>query len=127
MDEHPNVTAARAMFEAFDTQDVESIRANMAEDVVWHMIGGETVVGLQALAEMMAAGEGNFRIETEVHDMVGNDEHVIALVNATAIAGDQTFSYRTAEIAHVKDGKVTERWAFSDDTEAINRFFGQFS
>ena len=127
MEEHPNVTAARAMFEAFDTQDVESIRANMAEDVVWHMIGGETVVGLQALAEMMAAAEGDFRIETEVHDIVGNDEHVIALVNATAIAGDQTFSYRTAEIAHVKDGKVTERWAFSDDTEAINRFFGQFS
>jgi ketosteroid isomerase-like protein len=127
MEEHPNVTAARAMFEAFDTQDVESIRANMAEDVVWHMIGGETVVGLQALAEMMAAAEGEFRIETEVHDIVGNDEHVIALVNATAIAGDQTFSYRTAEIAHVKDGKVTERWAFSDDTEAINRFFGQFS
>ena len=127
MEEHPNVTAARAMFEAFDTQDVESIRANMAEDVVWHMIGGETVVGLQALAEMMGAAEGDFRIETEVHDIVGNDEHVIALVNATAIAGDQTFSYRTAEIAHVKDGKVTERWAFSDDTEAINRFFGQFS
>ena len=127
MEEHPNVTAARAMFEAFDTQDVESIRANMAEDVVWHMIGGETVVGLQALAEMMGAAEGDFRIETEVHDIVGNDEHVIALVNATAIAGDQTFSYRTAEITHVKDGKVTERWAFSDDTEAINRFFGQFS
>ncbi|HET9260033.1 MAG TPA: nuclear transport factor 2 family protein [Acidimicrobiia bacterium] len=127
MEEHPNVTAARAMFEAFDAQDLETIRANMAEDVKWHMIGGETVVGLEALAQMMAAAEGDFRIETEVHDIVGNDEHVIALVNATAIAGDQTFSYRTAEIAHVKDGKVTERWAFSDDTEAINRFFGQFS
>jgi hypothetical protein len=23
------------------------------------------------------------------------------------------------EISHVKDGKVTERWAFSDDTQAI--------
>lgn len=127
MEEHPNVTAARAMFEAFDAQDPETIREYMADDVKWHMIGGETVVGLQALAEMMAAAQGDFRIDTEVHDIVGNDEHVIALVNATAIAGEQTFSYRTAEIAHVQDGKVTERWAFSDDTEAINRFFGQFS
>lgn len=127
MEEHPNVTAARALFEAFGTMDVATIQARMAEDVKWHMIGGETVVGLEALAEMMSTSEADFRIETEVHDIVGNEEHVVALVNATAIAGDQTFSYRTAEIAHVKDGKVTERWAFSDDTEAINRFFSQFS
>ena len=127
MEEHPNVVAVRALFEAFDTMDVATIQASMAEDVKWHMIGGETVVGLEALAEMMSTSEADFRIETEVHDIVGNEEHVVALVNATAIAGDQTFSYRTAEIAHVKDGKVTERWAFSDDTEAINRFFSQFS
>jgi len=37
--------------------------------------------------------------------------------------GDQTFSYRSAEIYHMRDGKVTERWAFSDDTAAINAFF----
>jgi hypothetical protein len=29
-----------------------------------------------------------------------------------------------AEIYHVRDGKISARWAFSDDTEAINRFFG---
>jgi ketosteroid isomerase-like protein len=38
--------------------------------------------------------------------------------------GDQSFTYRTAEIAHMKDGKVTERWAFSDDTQRIIEFFG---
>jgi hypothetical protein len=32
--------------------------------------------------------------------------------------------YRTAEILHMKDGKVTEHWAFSDDTAAITDFFG---
>ena len=32
--------------------------------------------------------------------------------------------YRTAEIYHMRDGKISERWAFSDDTERINRFFG---
>jgi hypothetical protein len=26
-----------------------------------------------------------------------------------------------------EDGKITERWAFSDDTQAINEFFGQFA
>ena len=60
---------------------------------------------------------------TTLHDVVANDEHVIALVNATATKDGKTFKYRTAEIHHVKDGKITERWAFSDDTDAINKFF----
>lgn len=33
------------------------------------------------------------------------------------------FTYRTAVIYHMRDGWVTECRAFSDDTEAINRFF----
>ena len=49
----------------------------------------------------------------------------LALVAATVTVGDKEFSYRTAEIAHVEDGKLTERWAFSDDTQAIVDFFSQ--
>lgn len=127
MAEHPNVSVVRELMAAFNEGDDERIRARMADDVKWHMIGGETTEGLEALAGAMSAMDDDFSIETEVHDIVGNDEHVVALVQATVRAGDQEFSYRTAEIAHVEDGKVTERWAFSDDTAAINEFFGQFS
>ena len=42
---------------------------------------------------------------------------------ATATRGGRTFTYRTAEIFHVRNGKVVERWAFSDDTAAIVAFF----
>jgi hypothetical protein len=55
--------------------------------------------------------------------MLANEEHAIALVTATATMGGKSFTYRTAEIYHVRDGKVTARWAFSDDTAAINEFF----
>jgi ketosteroid isomerase-like protein len=54
---------------------------------------------------------------------VANDEHAVVLVTATATMGDQELVYRTAEIYHMRDGKVTERWAFSDDTGRINDFF----
>ena len=47
----------------------------------------------------------------------------IALVDATATRGGKTFTYRTAEIYHIRDGKIAERWAFSDDTAAITAFF----
>ncbi len=55
--------------------------------------------------------------------MLANEEHAIALVTATATMGGKSLTYRTAEIYHVKDGKVTARWAFSNDTGAINEFF----
>jgi ketosteroid isomerase-like protein len=37
--------------------------------------------------------------------------------------GGRSFTYRTAEIYHIRDGKIAARWAFSDDTAAINEFF----
>jgi ketosteroid isomerase-like protein len=54
---------------------------------------------------------------------VANDDHTIALLTATASMGDQSLTYRVAEIYHIRDGKLTARWAFSDDTDRINRFF----
>ncbi|HEX6219621.1 MAG TPA: nuclear transport factor 2 family protein [Acidimicrobiia bacterium] len=126
MGDHPNVAVVQKLMDAFSSGDMEAGRDLFAEDVVWHTIGGPTIHGLDQLAASMT-GREDFSIDADVHDILGNDEHVIALVEATAKAGDQEFSYRTAEIMHVEDGKVTERWAFSDDTEAINRFFGQFT
>ena len=49
--------------------------------------------------------------------------HAIGLIEVTAKRGDKTLTYRTAEVYHMRDGKITERWTFSDDTEAIKRFF----
>ena len=57
--------------------------------------------------------------------MVANDDHLIGLINAHVKVGDQEISYRTAEIMHMSDGKITERWAFSDDPQAIVEFFSQ--
>jgi hypothetical protein len=45
-------------------------------------------------------------------------------VTASVSAGGKSITYRVAEIMHVnEDTKVTERWAFSDDTAAIAEFF----
>jgi len=57
------------------------------------------------------------------HDVIANDEHAVSLLEATARRGGTTFTFRTAEIYHMRDGQISERWVFSDDTEAIKRFF----
>jgi hypothetical protein len=58
-----------------------------------------------------------------LHDIVASDDHAIALLEVTATRGGKTLTYRTAEIYHIRDAKITERWAFSDDTAAITAFF----
>jgi ketosteroid isomerase-like protein len=122
--EHPNATLIREGLEAFNRRDMQAYADLVADDIVWHQIGSpEPIRGKAALAEQMTMNTDDFEIEAEVHDVVANDEHGIALVNATARRGDQTFHYRTAEILHMRDGKIVERWAFSDDTQAINEFF----
>ena len=108
-----------------DSGDVMSLADLLADDVVWHEIGSdEPIRGKQALMERWSSIPDGASITVETHDTVGNDEHVVQLVTATAKMGDQELVYRTAEIYHMKDGKVTERWAFSDDTDRINKFFG---
>ena len=126
MGEHPNVAAVRDLLAGLNDMDVSRIKARLAPDVTWHMIGVETVEGVEALESLMGSAGDDIKKQNEVHDVVRNHDQVVALVSATPNDGGQTFDYRTAEIYHVADGRVTERWAFSDDTEAINTFFGQF-
>ena len=127
MADHPNADLYRKGLERFADGDTDALGEMLADDVVWWQIGmTEPVRGKQAVIEQMAVFE-EVEFELDVHDVLANDEHTLALVAVTVRAGDQEFSYRTAEIVHLDDGKVTERWAFSDDTEAIKSFFGQFA
>ena len=124
MTEHANATVVREMNEAMSNGDMEGAASRVADDVVWHEIGrGEPRRGKAELAASMADW-GGYDIRYEIHDVLASDDHVIALGTATATHGDRSLTYRTAEIYHVRDGKVSERWAFSDDTKAITDFFG---
>ncbi|HKY48365.1 MAG TPA: nuclear transport factor 2 family protein [Acidimicrobiia bacterium] len=124
MGEHPNATVFRKAMEAM-SEDPESAAAYLDDDIVWWQIGSEQAIrGKQALLDSMRGFE-NLDYEVELHDVTASDDHVVGLVNATVRAGDLEIRYRTAEIAHVKDGKITERWAFSDDTQRIADFFSQ--
>ena len=124
MNEHPNATLMREALEAMNAGQVEAMSQYIADDVAWHYIGGsEPLRGKDALLGAFGPGNTDWEITAETHDVIANDDHVVALVKATATRDGKTFVYHTAEIAHVKDGKITERCAFSDDTGAIVDFF----
>lgn len=124
MEEHPNVTMYREIMDAVNAGDFEKSLEATADDIEWWEIGStEPIRGKANLIAHMQAAMGDYSITADLHDVVANDEHLVALVEATAERGGDTLHYRTAEIYHIRDGKMTHRWAFSDDTEAINRFF----
>jgi ketosteroid isomerase-like protein len=126
MADHPNAAKIRAASEEMERGgDMMAQMEMLDDDVVWHEIGREEPIrGKQALIERYQSMPAGGSIKIDTHDVLANDEHTVALVTATATMGDQSLTYRTAEIYHMRDGKITERWAFSDDTERINRFFG---
>ena len=124
MAEHPYASIVRTGIDALNRQDYEGFGEMISDDVVWHMIGmSEQVRGKAAMTEGLGGGSSDFTITAELHDVTASDDHVVALVKARATRGNEVLEYHTAEIFHVKDGKVTERWAFSDDTAAIVAFF----
>jgi ketosteroid isomerase-like protein len=102
--------------------DMARLDAVIADDVIWHEIGrAEPRRGKEALRAL--GGGGDFQITAKLHDLLASDDHAIALVDATATRGGKTINYRTAEIYHIRNGQIAERWAFSDDTATIVAFF----
>jgi ketosteroid isomerase-like protein len=127
MAEHPNAAVVRRLGEAFESGDMATLAAAgdelMADDVVWHEIG--RAEPRRGKAELRAGMGGiDYVITGKTHDIVANDDHVVLLADATATRGGRTLQYKVAEVYHVKNGKITERWACSDDTAAITEFFG---
>lgn len=127
MNDHPNAALVRGMQESFNAGDIERMADMVADDVEWHEIGrADPIIGKEALAARFGMGSDTpppYEIRGELHDVIANDDHTIVLAKAHATKDGQTFDYKVAEIYHMKDGKITARWAFSDDTTAINDFF----
>lgn len=118
-------TAAR---EALNAGDTGPFLALMADDVMWWETGDDApLIGRDAVAnrldELVAFG-----IHDDVHDVLANAEHLVALIHAETRGEKGPFSYSTAEVYHfADDGRISKRQAFAHDTSKIERFFGQSS
>ena len=118
-----NFSVAQDLQDAFARGDFKRLGELTASDVIWHEIGRSEPLRGRAALEGEAPGQTDYEITGETHDILASDDHAIVLVEAKATRGGQTLTYRTAEIYHIRDGQVAERWSFSDDTERIARFF----
>ena len=117
MTEHPNAQTYRSLLQAFQGGDVNAIGRVLAPDVVWHEAGNpQPLQGRDAVVERLggfASAELDIS-ESQVHDVLASDDHVVAMLQAVLRHGDRRVSYPVVEVAHVRDGLVAERWAMMD-------------
>jgi len=127
--EHPNATLFRRGYDAFNSGDMDTVRETFDENIVWHT-GGRNRFSrdshgiddtLAFFMELIQATNGTFHLE--VHDIIANDEHAVALVTSKAEVNGRTLESRGAHAVHVKDGKVTESWYFDWDPYQFDEAF----
>lgn len=129
MADHPNLEKARAGYEAFAKGDMASLNDLLSDDIVWHSGGNNILTGDFVGKEAVFGFFGRLAQETggsfrnEIHDMLANDDHGVALVKASATRGGQTLEGNTVHVFHMSDGKLTEFWAFPEDQRAFDDFW----
>jgi hypothetical protein len=126
---HPNEELFRRAFDAFAKGDTDTLRELTDQDEVWHIPGRGPLAGdyrgpdeiLGFFARTMELTGGTFR--AELHDVVANDEHTVALYVARGEREGRTFENRNVLVSRVRNGKMVETWLLSDDQYAADEFF----
>jgi hypothetical protein len=130
MAEHPNVARIRDGYAAFSTGDFTALDELFADDIVWHVEGrnqfardyhGRDEV-YQLFGKMAEASGGTFAID--VHAVLADDEHGVAMVVTHASRDGKTFEIKEVHAFHLRDGKATEFWNASTDQYAGDELFG---
>ena len=101
----------------------------IADDVTWHALGLGSLSGtyhgreevLNFFVRLAEETGGTFRLD--VHDVLANDEHAVALCTLSASRGNKSVEVPVANISHVRDGKVTEFWGATTDPQASIDFW----
>jgi uncharacterized protein len=126
---HPNEELLRRGYEAFAAGDMQVLGDLLAEDIVWHFPGTSLVSGdFKGKAEVLAwvtksAELSGGTLRVEIHDLLANDEHGVALVRVTGQRGGKSLDDPTTQVFHVTGGKVTECWLNPMDQAANDDFW----
>jgi ketosteroid isomerase-like protein len=125
--EHPNVTLVREGFAAFERGDMARMDQLLSDDVVWHVGGNSkwagTYEGKAKVLEYFGRQGQATETTAEIHDIVGNDDHVVVLGSAKATARDgSSAEWKYTQIFHIRDGKTTEVWGMAENDAAVDPF-----
>jgi uncharacterized protein len=127
---HPNEALLRTGYEAFAKGDMPAVSDVFADDILWHVGGRSHLAGdykgkdevFGFFAKLVELSGGTFSLS--LHDIIGNDEHVLVLVENHAQREGKTLNDRAVHVWHVQDGKATEFWGHPGDQYVTDEFWG---
>jgi uncharacterized protein len=127
--EHPNAEAIRRSFDAFASGDMAAMRALVAEDAVWHIPGRGPLAGdhlgrdavFAMFARLVQGSDGTFT--QELHDVLGSEDHAVALTHASARRGDHDYGGQDVWVFHVRQGQIAEAWWRPENLYAADEFW----
>ena len=128
--EHPNAQLGRRLLDAFAGSGPEALLDATTGDVVWHSPGMNRFAGRFDGHDAIAARfdrlrEAGISSRFEIHDVVANDRHVVALIhlhveNAQGARYDQP----QVQVMHVRDGRIAELWSMNQDQAVLDLLMG---
>ncbi|HSL97069.1 MAG TPA: nuclear transport factor 2 family protein [Candidatus Deferrimicrobiaceae bacterium] len=120
---HRHEVVVRRLYEAINRGDSAAVAAAFTPDAVWHG-GGRSVEGADAIAGLVntlhEASGGTLRVE--LHDVLANDEHGVALQVTRAERDGRLLEDRVVYVFHLRRGLITEAW-FSGDPRVQDAFW----
>jgi uncharacterized protein len=130
MEQHPNVARTRDAYAAFGRGDLEALREQFRDDIVWHVGGNSPLAGeykgqdeiFGFFGQLFEMTGGSLSID--IHDVLANDTHVCVLVTMSAKRDGRTFDQRAVHVFEVDDeGRSKEFWSFEEDQAAGDEFW----
>lgn len=127
---HPNEDRMRQGFDAYAKADMATLSEMFDESVAWHQppgsyalsgdyAGRDNVFGMFGTAIQLT--DGTFSVD--VHDVLANDEHGVALVRLTGKRGDRELDANSTFVYHLEDGRIVEAWHLTTDPHAFAEFW----
>ena len=120
----------RQGYENFDKGDLDAIRGDFAPDTVWHSGGSNILTGdykgiddvFAYFMKIVQETDGTFK--NEVHDVLANETHGVALVRSSATRNGKTLDTNTVHVAHFNsEGQISESWIIPEEFEKANDFW----
>lgn len=122
MPEHPNTGVVRTLYGV--SGGSEAVAQLFHEDAVWHLPGRHPVSGEHRGRDAVLAAMRYFDgIQLEVHDVLADDEHVVALLRARGNRKGREYDALEVDVFHLRAGRIAEFWSFSQDQRLTDEFW----
>jgi uncharacterized protein len=114
------IQPVRNGFDAFTRGDMQAVSEQFTDDAVWHgtgttRLGGDHRGNQAVIANILDFAQSYQDISMNLHDIVANEQHVVALVTTSVSRNGKSYKSQETYVFHVNnDAKITEAWAITD-------------